>query len=142
MMTVFVAMLCGSLMLVIGFEVDDGEAKTAKADALVEAAEAARAASQDIDIPVLRRDRVIVLDEAAARQTVAQYMAATGDHATIDIGQKPNGAPDARRPRAFAAEVTVTVTRTVPSQFLWAIGLDSFAETASATVSPEPGRAP
>jgi hypothetical protein len=36
----------------------------------------------------------------------------------------------------------VTVTRTVPTQFLWAVGIDSITQSATATVKPEPGRLP
>lgn len=141
MISVFVAILSSTLMLVIGLVVDGGAARAARADALDEAASAARAASQNIDVTALHRNRAIVLDEAEARKAVAGFMAATGDRATVTIRQA-SFAPGSSAGGSAPTEVTVTVTRTVPAQFMWTVGIDSFTETASATVTPEPGRAP
>jgi hypothetical protein len=139
-MTVFVTLLVGVLMMVIGLVTDGGGALAARADALDEAMSAGRAASQAIDIEALHRDHVIVLDEAAAKKAAADFMAATGDRAVISIEQAGVSDRMARVGGDAEPEVTVTVTRTVKTQFLWAMGIDSFAMTATATVTPEPGR--
>lgn len=143
MITVLVVMLTSSLMLVIGLVVDGGAARAARSDALDEANSAARAAAQMIDEGALRRDRELVLDPVAARKAAADFVASTGDKADITItGQL--AAPGAVRGRvgAVSPEVTVTITRTVATQFLWAVGIDSITESATATVSPEPGSPP
>ncbi|ACU75726.1 conserved hypothetical protein [Catenulispora acidiphila DSM 44928] len=138
-MTVFVTLLVGVLMMVIGLVTDGGGAVAARADALDEAMSAGRAASQAIDIEALHRDHVIVLDEPAARSAAADFMAATGDHAVISIRQVGAANRVTHVGGDAGPEVTVTVTRTVKTQFLWAVGIDSFAMTATATVTPEPG---
>lgn len=140
-MTVFITLLVGALMLVIGLVVDGGAAAAARSDALDEATNAARAGSQAIDEDLLRRDRIVVLDPAAARQAAADFVAATGDKATITIRQAVPGAPGTTGASA-PTEVTVTVTRTVSTQFLWAVGIGSISQSATATVTPEPGRLP
>jgi len=139
-MIVLVTLLVGVLMMVIGLVTDGGGALAARADALDEAMSAGRAASQAIDIEALHRDHVIVLDGSAATKAASDFMAATGDHAVISIKQA--GAADrvAQVGSDGGPEVTVTVTRTVKTQFLWAVGIDSYAMTATATVTPEPGR--
>ena len=144
MITVLVAMLISSLMLVIGLVVDSGAARAARSDTLDEASSAARAAAQRIDENALRRDRVVVLDPVAARKAAADFVASTGDKADITITGQPAPAPGALRSRVASvpAEVTVTVTRIVATQFLWAVGIDSITESATATVSPEPGSPP
>lgn len=144
MITVLVAMLISSLMLVIGLVVDGGSVRAARSDALDEASSAARAAAQMIDEGALRRDREVVLDPVAARKAAADFVASTGDKADITITGQPAPAPGAVRTRVTAApaQVTVTVTRTVATQFLWAVGIDSITESATATVSPEPGSPP
>lgn len=144
MMTVLVAMLTSSLMLVIGLVVDGGSARAARSDALDEASSAARAAAQMIDEGALRRDRELVLDPVAARKAAADFIASTGDRADITITREAAPGPGAVQPRiaVIPPEVTVTVTRTVATQFLWAVGIDSMAESATATVSPEPGSSP
>ncbi|MBS2545492.1 hypothetical protein KGQ19_01280 [Catenulispora sp. NL8] len=141
-MTVFVTLLVGVLIMVIGLVTDGGGALAARADALDEAMSAARTASQAIDIDALHHDHMIVLDDAAARSGAAAYMAATGDHAVISINQVGDPGRGSGIGGDAEPEVTVTVTRTVHTQFLWAVGIGTFAMTASATVSPEPGRLP
>ena len=144
MITVLVTMLTSSLMLVIGLVIDGGSARAARSDALDEASSAARAAAQMIDEGALRGEREVVLDPVAARKAAADFVASTGDKADITITGQPAAAPGAVRPRVAAApaQVTVTVTRTVATQFLWAVGINSITESATATVSPEPGSAP
>lgn len=140
-MTVFVTLLVRALMLVIGLVVDGGAAAAARSDALDEATNAARAASQAVDEDVLRRERRVVLDPAVAKQDALNFIAATGDKATVTVHQaEPNAAGPGNVPAA--TEVTVTVTRTVSTQFLWAVGIDSISQSATATVTPEPGRLP
>ncbi|WP_194924898.1 hypothetical protein [Catenulispora pinisilvae] len=143
-MTVLVTMLTSSLMLVIGLVVDGGTARAARSDALDEASSAARAGAQMIDEDTLRRDRVIVLDPAAARKTAADFIASTGDKADITITGRPVPASGTVQARIAEVppEVTVTITRTVATQFLWAVGIDTFTESATATVSPEAGSLP
>jgi Flp pilus assembly protein TadG len=142
--TVLVVMLTSSLMLVIGLVVDGGSARAARSDALDEAGSAARAAAQMIDEGALRRDRQVVLDPVAARKAAADFVASAGDKADITITEQPTPAPGALSARVAAApsEITVTVTRTVATQFLWAVGINAITESATATVSPEPGSPP
>lgn len=144
MITVLVVMLTSALMLVIGLVVDGGAARAARSDALDEASSAARAGAQIIDEGALRRDREVVLDPVAARKAAADFVASTGDKAKITIAREAAAAPGETRPRVVSIppEITVTVTRTVATQFLWAVGIDSISESATATVSPETGTSP
>ena len=98
MITVLVAMLTSSLMLVVGLVVDGGSARAARSDALDEASSAARAAAQMIDEGGLRRDREVVLDPVAARKAAADFIASTGDKADITITGQP-GTRRGPRPR-------------------------------------------
>jgi len=141
MMTVFITMLLSSLMLVVGLVADGGAARAARADALDEASSAARAAAQMLDEDTLRRDHVLVLDPAAAKKAALDFISTTGDTAVVSIEQYVPGEPQARS-MVVEPTVSVTVTRKAPMQFLWAVGIDTISESATATVSPEPGRLP
>lgn len=141
MMTVFITMLLSSLMLVVGLVVDGGAARAARADALDEASSAARAAAQMLDEGALRREHVLVLDPVAAKKAALDFVSATGDTAAVSIEQNVPGEPQARS-MVVEPAVSVTVTRKVSTQFLWAVGIDTISESATATVSPEPGRLP
>lgn len=143
-MTVFVTLLIGALMLVVGLVVDGGAARAARSDALDEATSAARAGAQMIDEDTLRREHVLLLDGPAVTQAAKDFIAGTGDRAVVAVDQPALAHDDQPKGRAAAAPpaVTVTVTRKVSMQFLWAVGVSSVSESATATVSPEPGSLP
>jgi Flp pilus assembly protein TadG len=134
----FVVLMVSTLMLVIGLSVDGAAAMAASGKALDEASSAARLAAQQIDVDRLRRSGEVVLDPAAAVAAGQRFIAATGDTARVvvnnDAAASVGNRPQARsyQPPAEPA-VTVTVTRTVATQFLQWVGIGSFTVTETAT---------
>ena len=133
----FVVLMVGTLMLVIGLSVDGAAAMAASGKALDEASSAARLAAQQIDVDRLRRTGEVVLDPAAAVTAGQRFIATTGDTASVIVNGETaftSNRPHARshQPPAEPA-VTVTVTRTVATQFLRWVGIGSFTVTETAT---------
>lgn len=134
--TAFVVLMVGTLMLVIGLSVDGAAALAASGKALDEATAAARLSAQRIDADHLRRTREVVLDAPAALATGQQFITATGDRGSVVVST--GSADSALRAPITVGEpsVTVTVSRTVRTQFLWIIGIDSITKTVKATSAP------
>ena len=80
--TSFVAVVATALVMVAGLAYDGGEIVAAQATARDLAANAARAGAQEVDLDALRSTGVPVVDEARARQAVADYLALTGHPGT------------------------------------------------------------
>lgn len=136
--TLFVVIVATALMLVIGLVVDGGAVVSARAEALDEATAAGRAAAQMIDTDALLRDNAVVLNPEAAQKAAQNYIASTGDKATVHVDQEETGPAGADAP-APGTSVTVAVTRVVKTQFLFMIGLGTISQTVTATVRPETG---
>ena len=139
--TLFVAIVATALMLVIGLVVDGGAVVSARAEALDEATAAGRAAAQMIDADALLRNNTVVLDPEVAKKAALDYIASTGDKATVHIDQEAPGTAGTRVVTT-GPSVAVAVTRTVKTQFLFMVGFDSISQTVTATVRPETGRLP
>ena len=133
----FVVLMVGTLMLVIGLSVDGAAAMAASGKALDEASSAARLAAQQIDVDRLRRTGEVVLDPAAAVAAGRRFIAATGDSATVVVNDAATYAGNHPQARSYqppaGPSVTVTVTRTVATQFLQWVGIGSFTVTETAT---------
>lgn len=139
--TLFVTIVAGALMLVIGLVVDGGAVVSARAEALDEATSAGRAAAQMIDADALLRYDAVVLNPEAAKKAAQDYIASTGDKATVHVEQATPGASGTGAVMT-GPSVTVAVTRTVKTQFLFLVGLDAISQTVTTTVRPETGRLP
>ncbi|MBS2545362.1 hypothetical protein KGQ19_00620 [Catenulispora sp. NL8] len=137
--TLFVVIMATALMLVIGLVVDGGAVASARAEALDEATAAGRAAAQMIDADTLLRDNTVILNPEAAKKAAQDYIASTGDKATVHIEQELPGTVETGAATS-GPSVTVSVTRTVKTQFLFMVGFSSISQTVTATVRPETGR--
>jgi Flp pilus assembly protein TadG len=107
--------------IAVGFALDTSTAVYGWNAAHDQAASAARAGAQQIDLGLYRRTGVIQLDPAAATRAGQAFLAAIGATGTVT---------------ATITTVTVIVTRTTPNQMLSLVGVDSFTEHATATARP------
>lgn len=114
--TVFTTVVCMGLFAFVGLAVDGGEALAAKTQALGQAADAARAGAQALNLADLRHHAVITLDPAAADRAALAYLNTQAAHGTA---------------HANGQQVSVTVTRTVPTLFLGLIGIHALTVTAT-----------
>lgn len=122
--TAFVVIIMLALLLCAGLVVDGGLALAAKARAMGEAQQAARAGAQQIDLGALRATGTIRLLPDRASAAARTALAATKDTGTA------NASPDA---------VTVTVRATEHTQLLSLIGINTLTVTASATAHAQRG---
>lgn len=131
----FVVLMMGTLLLVIGLSVDGAAALAASGKALDEATAAARLSAQKIDVDRLRRDGQVDLDAPAAIAAGRSFLATTGDRGSVVVSA---GSAYSSSPARAIEEpsVTVTVSRTVRTQFLWLVGIDSITKTVEATSAP------
>lgn len=134
--TAFVVLMVGTLMLVVGLSVDGAAALAASGKALDEATAAARLAAQQIDVDHLRRTREVVLDAPAAIDAGQRFIATTGDRGSVTVTAGTAGRSLRVASAADEPSVTVTVSRTVRTQFLWLVGIDSITKTVKATSAP------
>ena len=115
-------LLCVPVVAVaVGFVLDTSTAVYGWNTAHDQAASAARAGAQQIDLDLYRRTGTIELDPAAATQAAQAYLTSLGANGTAT---------------ATTATVTVVVTRTTPNQMLSLVGVDSFTEHATVTARP------
>lgn len=121
-MTAFVVVMMAGLLVVAGLVLDGGLALRGKVRAFNEAQEAARAGAQCIDLAAYRADGHVVLVPGEAVAAARSYLAAAGN-------------PDAATAPVTVAgdQVTVTVTRTQPTQLLTLTGLTSITVSGSAS---------
>lgn len=120
-MIVLAVLLVPALLLASGLVLDGGAALSAKDRALGEAAEAARAGADALDVVIYRETGRAVLDPVRARAAAERYLAATGDRFTVT---------------ASADAVTVTVRADYRTQLLDVGGLDVIHVAGQATAHP------
>jgi Flp pilus assembly protein TadG len=102
-MTAFVAIIAVALVMVAGMVYDGGQVISATAQARSDAAKAARAGAQEVDLTTLRSTSETVLDPARAEASALAYLAEAGATGTVTV-DGPN--------------VTVRVTINQPMQIL------------------------
>ena len=115
-------LLTVAMMLVIGFAVDLGRAFIARRDLANVADQAALTASQAIDVPALHAGHV-QLDPALARADAQRV---------IDADRGARGGAT-----AGAQNVTVSVSRRVPTILLALAGVRTITVTAHAIATPQ-----
>ncbi len=123
-MTAFVAVVAVALVMVAGMAYDGGQVIAAQQRAQSDAAKAARAGAQEIDLTTLRSSGQKVLDPSAARASAEAYLADVGATGTI---------------RTDGPHISVTVTLIQPLHIL--PGADRTI-TVTETVSALDGAAP
>jgi hypothetical protein len=122
--TAFVAVVASALVLVAGMAYDGGQVIAAHNAARNDAARAARAGAQQIDLDHLRATNEPRLDPAAAETAAVEYLERAGATGTATVS---------------GASVTVTVARTQPMLIL--PGGDrtiTVSETATAVDEAQP----
>lgn len=118
--SVFVAILATSFVIVVGLVVDGGAKLWAIAEARDVADNAARAGAQAVDVDVYRASGSLTLNEARAAEAAHAYLETVGHEGAVDV---------------VGSSVTVTVTLTVPTRFLPGPHTVSATEQATATFS-------
>jgi Flp pilus assembly protein TadG len=83
--TAFVVVFFVALVALAGLVIDGGEALAAKRRAIDEAASAARAGAQAVNVDVYRSTGSLSLDPVAARDAALAYLARTGDTGTVSV---------------------------------------------------------
>ncbi|GAA3165961.1 hypothetical protein GCM10010466_65960 [Planomonospora alba] len=119
----------GALLLLAGIVVDGGLVLAARAQAVNEAYEAARAGARQLDFAAYRRVGEIRLDPVRARAAALAYAAATPDSAAVEVS---------------GDTVTVVVRATRPLRILGLVGVGDVQVTgrASATAQRRTAGAP
>jgi len=123
-LTVFVAGMAMSLILVAGLLVDGGSVLSARQQAVNDAFEAARAGAESLDPGALRGSGTVEVDPATAVAAATAYLTSIGEHGTVAV----NG-----------NAVTVTVSFRHPLAILSAVGMGPVAIRGSATATPVEG---
>lgn len=102
-MTAFVAIVATALVMVAGMAYDGGQIIAAQGRARSDAAKAARAGAQEIDLTTLRSGGQKMLDPSAARASAEAYLADVGATGTVTTD---------------GPTITVTVTLVQPMHIL------------------------
>ena len=113
-----VPLLVLTVLVLVGFVFDSGNAITAHRRAVNLAEQAARAGAQRLDIGALRSGGQFRLDPAAARSTAAAYLASTGNTGQVKLGHDTDG-----------DYVEVVVDWSQPSLFAGLLGRSRFTGT-------------
>jgi hypothetical protein len=122
--TAFVAVVATALVMVAGMAYDGGQVLAAHASARADAAKAARAGAQELDLTILRTTGDAVLDPTRAQAAATAYLHQAGAIGTVTV-EGPS--------------VTVTVTATQPLLIL--PGADrTIVVTQTATATDQPLR--
>jgi Flp pilus assembly protein TadG len=124
--TVAVSLLIPVLLIVIAVVVDGGGKLQSADEARWIAQQAARSATQQVDLGQVQVSDVTSLDAAAATAAAQRVIAASG--ATGSVTLTPDG-----------QGVTVTVTTTYHSRFLQLLRMGDLASTGTATARIERG---
>ncbi|MFF4506666.1 TadE/TadG family type IV pilus assembly protein [Streptomyces sp. NPDC001401] len=122
--TPFVVILAIAIVMFVGLVVDGGLALAAKARAIGEAQEAARAGAQALDLAEYRESGTVRLVPGQARTLAQTYLASTGDTGTVTVS---------------GDTVTVAVTAHQHTQLLGLLGLDSLTVTSTGSAHPARG---
>jgi Flp pilus assembly protein TadG len=107
--------------IAVGFVLDTSTAVYGWNSAHDQAASAARAGAQQINLDLYRRTGTIQLDPPAATAAAQAFLSTLGATGTVT---------------ATITTVTVTVTRTTANQMLSLVGVSSFTEHATVTARP------
>lgn len=122
--TAFVAVVATALVMVAGMAYDGGQLLSAHASARADAAKAARAGAQELDLTTLRTSGDAVLDPTRAQAAALAYLQRAGATGTVTVD---------------GPSVTVTVTAT--QSLLILPGADrTIVVTQTATATDEPLR--
>ncbi len=116
-----VPLLVLTVLVLVGFAFDGGNAITAHRRAVNLAEQAARAGAQHLDIAELRSRGQYRLDHAAARAAAAAYLASTGTPGQVQLGRDADG-----------DYVQVVVDWTQPALFAGLLGRSRFTGTGQA----------
>jgi len=122
---VLVALMLTGLVAVVGLAADGGVVFAQRRDLQNVADAAALAGAMQIDEQAYRENGVVTLDEAAARQVAAEYLADAGD-LTYTVAASDTG-------------VEVQVSRQASTSFLRVIGIDEVEISASARAAARHG---
>ena len=125
--SIFVIGIVVVLMAVAGLVVDGGRAVNARAQIMDDAEQSARAGANQIDDAAMRSGEPIVLDQDAAAQAAADYLAARGYD------------PSRVAASADATSISVSVTDTVPTALLSLVFIKSFEVEGTAVAHPAVG---
>jgi len=102
-MTAFVVVVAVALVMVAGMAYDGGQIIAAQTRVRSDAAKAARAGAQEIDLTSLRANGGTALDPVAAEQAALGYLAEAGSTGAVTVD---------------GASITVTVTAVQPMHIL------------------------
>jgi uncharacterized membrane protein len=122
---VFVAVMMAGLVSVVGLVTDGGLMFAQRRDLQNVADGAALAGAMQIDEDAYRATGEVVLDQSAAREVAARYLAGEGD---LDYSVQTS-----------ASGVEVSVSRQASTSFLRLVGISGVEISASATASPRHG---
>jgi hypothetical protein len=122
--TAFVVVVIAGLFLFAGLVLDGGLALAGKVAAADDAQEAARAATQQLDLAQLRSTQRVRLDRHRAVAAALDYIKATGDTGHAE---------------ATSDTATVFVTHRQHTQILSLVGIDQLVTTAHASARAEQG---
>ncbi len=127
--TIFVLGLSIVLFACAGLVIDGGLAIGARQRAADDAEQAARVATDSIDVAQLRETGEIVVDRRLAEQRAAQYL----------VGRGYAGNEFSVQPQPNSNAVRVVVRNTTSTLILGVIGISQFDVTAAATSEPDTG---
>lgn len=126
--TAFVVIMITGLFVFAGLVLDGGLALRDKVQAIDEAQEAARAGAQSLDLAQYRASGDVVLVPAQAAAAAHTYLRATG-----------NPLADTAQVTVTGDRVSVTVTRSQPTQILGIAGLGTITVHGAGTAVAEHG---
>ena len=126
--TAFVVIMITGLFLFAGLVLDGGLALRDKVQTIDEAQEAARAGAQSLNLGAYRAGGDVVLDPVQAAAAAHAYLRATG-----------NPLAGAAQVTVVGDQVTVTVTRSQPTQILSIAGLRTITVHGTGTAVAEHG---
>lgn len=121
---IVLVLITPALFGVAGLVVDGGRAINARQLAASQAEQAARAASDAVDVDAVRAGTALVIAPLAAGAAAERYLSAAGATGAVDVQ---------------AGTVTVTVSATTRTAFFAVLGIDQINVTAQATARPARG---
>ena len=110
--------MVSALLIAVGLVVDGGAKLRAVQQATAAAGEAARAATQQMNVAAVQTSGAARLDAGAARRAARETLAAAGVEGTVTVA---------------AGRVSVTATVSRPTVFLGLLGVSSVTGTGTAT---------
>jgi Flp pilus assembly protein TadG len=116
--SITVPLVALTVLVLVGFTFDAGNAITAHRRAVNLAEQAARAGAQHLDIAELRAHGRYRLDPPAAQAAAAAYLASTGNSGQIQLGRDADG-----------DYVQVTIAWSAPALFASLLGRSRFTGT-------------